>query len=313
MNMGSDQAKKLGADGRMDGLRFFPENLYSPRSNPKHPDHEDWKNRTDPLDPEMVNLLAAMREHGTDEGQPVLVYHDGNRTCVSDGDRRQAACKIINDERKKKREKPHRLRALVASDPVLARALGNACRKGDKPMVLARRLRSNMGAMATDPDKPETGLPACAAACGVSLRDARLLIRCLALPPEIQARVGAADDGIPFDVAASMARAGSEKAAEAVSLVALDGKGKATKARIKAAVRKVKGPPKPRTCPAPMVRAIGGEFRRVNTGKPEFTADDFAAFADWIAGDITALNDDKYVRVWTIVESAETARKGARA
>ena len=40
---------------------------------------------------------------------------------------------------------------------MLARALGNACRRGDPPMVIARRLRANMGALATDPDRRRPG------------------------------------------------------------------------------------------------------------------------------------------------------------
>lgn len=309
--MGSDVGKRLGAVGRTDAWRMLPEDMFSPRSNPKHPDHADWLSRTDPRDPEMVLLLDSMREHGTDEGQPVLVYSDGGKTCICEGDRRQASLLIVNAERKAKRKKPLTLRALTAADPVLARALGNACRKGDRPMVLARRLRSNMGAMATDGDKPESGLPAAAAACGVSLRDARLLIRCLALPPEIQARVGAADDGIPFDVAATMASAGSEKAMEAVSLVALDGKGKATKAKIKAAVRAVKGQAKPRTCPAKTVNAIGAEFMATSSKAPEWTGKEVAALMRWVAGDITALAAPEYERMWRVVDSADAARKGA--
>lgn len=265
--MGSDQAKKYGADGRMDAMRFFPQNLYSPRSDPKHPDHGDWLLRTDPADPEMLLLLASMRAHGTDEGAAVLIYSDGGRTCIAEGDRRQAACLMVNAERKTRRESPHRLRALTCADPILARALGNACRRGDPPMVIARRLRANMGALATDPDRPETGLPAAAAACGVTLRDARMMIRCLTLTPEIQAKVGAREDGIPLDVAAQMAKDGSEAAAAVVDAAKNpDGKGiNRTKVRKEQkAARAVRKAGVARTRPTPVLaswaKAVGASI-----------------------------------------------------
>lgn len=307
--MGSDQAKKYGADGRMDAMRFFPQNLYSPRSDPRHPDHEDWLLRTDPTDSEMVLLLAAMREHGTDEGEPVLVYSDGGRTCVADGDRRHAACAIINAERKTKREPPHRLRALTCADPVLARALGNACRRGDPPMVIARRLRANMGALATNPDKPETGLPAAAAACGVTLRDARMMIRCLSLPADIQAKVGAREGGIPLDVAAAMAKDGSDAAAAVVEAAKNpDGKGiNRTKVRKEQkAARAAKGGT--RMLPAPRVAAVG-KWIASDPGA-RFTGLEVGALLRRIAGDAAALDGDEMARMRERYEGAEKMRKG---
>lgn len=314
--MGSDQAKKLGADGRMDAMRFFPQNLYSPRSDPKHPDHGDWLNRTDPQDPEMVLLLASMRAHGTDEGAPVLVYSDGGRTCIAEGDRRQAACKIVNAERKTKREQPHRLRALTTADPILARALGNACRRGDPPMVIARRLRANMGALATDPDRPETGLSQAAAACGVTLRDARMLIRCLSLPAEIQAKIGAREDGIPIDVAAGMAKDGSHSA-QAVVDAAKNPDGKTTRVGVRKAqkaARKAKSeaaPARAKTRPAPVLASIEQTVRASIPTMPghEIDVERLTAYAEALR---VAQGGDPPAWAKRFHDASEDERKAAR-
>lgn len=312
--MGSKQIAALKPDGRMDAMRFYPHSLYSPRSNPKHPDHADWLDRTSPDDPDMILLLAAIRAHGTDEGQPVLVYLDGGRTNIACGDRRQAAVAIVNAERKAERLPPYKLRALTTGDPVLARSLENACRKGDKPMVIARRLRSNMGALATDPDRPETGLAPAASACGVTLRDARLLLKCLSLPPEIQARVGAAENGIPFDVAAGMAGDSAAALAAIDATKNLDGKVNGRKAAAVAkAARKARAPAPARakTKPAPVLASWEAEVRASvgSVAQDGYKAVRLGAYADGLAA-----AQGKAPPEWAAKyhESGDAARKAAK-
>lgn len=201
------QRERIGAMGGFNGWRLLPEKLFSPRSDPSHDEHASWAERTDPNNPKTAGLIAAMREHGTDEGEPVIVFTDGGTTTIADGDRRQFACAFVNRERAAAKPKlePLTLRAVTTRDPILARSLGNANRMDDPPMVEARRFRSSASAMGDAP---------AAAALGLTLAYARALRKCLSLSAEVQAKVNARE--LPADVAARMVGAGSEKATEAV-------------------------------------------------------------------------------------------------
>lgn len=226
--MGSDAGKRIGAVGRRDAWMVDPSTLYSPRSNPQHEEHDAWKARTDPADPEMLILLDSMRLNGTDEGVPIIVYSDGGKTCIAAGDRRHAASNIVNRERKAKRLSPLQLRALTTKDPIAARALENACRRDDPPMVIARRYRANAATM---------GDAAAAAACGVTLAMANALRKCLGLDAATQAKVNARE--LPADVAARMVGAGSEAAADAIRASTDKATGKVNASAAKAEARRV--------------------------------------------------------------------------
>lgn len=243
------QRERLKAVGKREAWLVLPENLYSPRSDPAHEEHENWLTRTDPNDPGMQDLLNSMREHGTDEGEPVLIYSDGGRTVIADGDRRHAACRLMNEERKKKRLPPLTLRAMTTRDPVVARAIGNACRREDPPLVLARRFRQATSVMA----------PAAAAACvGLRLDTANTLVKCLALDPDLQAKINARE--LAPDVALRAARKdGSEGVRTVVrDAIGADGKVDEKKAR-KLAVQR--NPAGPKAVPAAVLLRVEGRVR----------------------------------------------------
>ncbi len=299
--MGSDAGKRIGATGRRDAWTIDPAVLYSPRSDPKHEEHDNWLSRTDPNDPEMAALLTSMRENGTDEGTPIIVYSDGGKTCIAAGDRRTAACLIVNRERKANRQPPLLLRALTTKDPVAARALENACRKEDPPLVLARRYRTNAATM---------GEAAAAAACGLTLAYANALVACLALPADIQAKVNARE--IPPDVAARMGKAGSEKAREIVKeSTGADGKVDEKKAR-KAAQTATK---RARGITSARLGGIEGELRRMSGDLPGYDEDDEVArcallhgaalMAACVRGELT----DPPAWLAKAIESAKATRK----
>lgn len=84
------QRERMGAVGTFDGWRVLPENIHSPRSDPSHDEYESWLERTDPNHPKTAALINAMREHGTDEGEPIIVFTDGGVTTIADGDRRRS-------------------------------------------------------------------------------------------------------------------------------------------------------------------------------------------------------------------------------
>lgn len=294
---GSDAGKRIGATGRRDAWITPPENLYSPRSTRLHPDHEDWLDRTDPNHPIMIALLASMREHGTDEGEPILYYIDGEQACIADGDRRLAAVTIINAERKaagglRAGQPPYSLRALLTKDPVVARAIGNAARMDDKPMVLARRFRGAAEMMGDGP---------AAAACGLNLLHARTLRRCLALPEDIQAKVNRLE--IPADVAARMADAGSTAATRAVEASTDKTTGKVDPQKAKAAARVAK-PTRAKTRPARVLESVEAEVRGIKS-----LSGISQAFADGIAF-ARGGPPPEWATKW--VDSAEATRKAAR-
>lgn len=298
---GSDAGKRIGATGRRDAWITPPENLYSPRSAVAHPDHEDWLDRTDPQHPKMIALLASMREHGTDEGEPVLYYIDGERACIADGDRRLAAVTIVNAEREadgglRSGLPPLSLRALLTKDPVVARAIGNAARMDDKPMVLARRFRSAADAMGDGP---------AAAACGLSLLHARTLRRCLALPEDLQAKVNNLE--VPADVAARMVDAGTVAATKAVEASKDKTTGKVDPQKARAAARAVK-PTRAKTRSARVLESVEAEVRGGDNRIGE-SATARGAFADGIAFARGMAAPKEFAR---FVDSAEATRKAAR-
>ena len=97
-----------------------PAHVYCARSDPKHEEHVYWKTRTDPADPDMIALISCMREHGTDEGEPILIYTENGSPWVADGDRRVAAARHLNKTCKSDGRAYLYLNALTTRDPVLA-------------------------------------------------------------------------------------------------------------------------------------------------------------------------------------------------
>lgn len=285
------QRERLGAVGVFNGWRLLPEKIYSPRSDPSHDEHESWLERTDPSHPKTAGLIAAMREHGTDEGEPIVVFTDGGVTTIADGDRRQFACAFVNRERAAAKPKlePLKLRAVTTSDPVLARSLGNANRMDDPPMVIARRFRSSAAAMGDAP---------AAAALGLTLTYARALRKCLGLPADLQAKVNAHE--VPADVAARMVEAGSEKASSAVASATDAKTGKVDGARVKRAARGVV-PVRPKSKSRPVVEGVIAELRQ--TGH---YAD--ALLLEWaLGGPVPILGAHR-----DAIDSAASVRKGAK-
>lgn len=69
--------------------------------------------------------------------------------------------------------------------------------------------------------------------------------------------------------------------------------------------RDAAAPPRLKTCPSRMLLGVGAAFDKVSTKAPQFTGKEFAAFCRWAAGDVTALVDAEYERVWKVVESGE--------
>lgn len=245
--MGSEQKDKIGAKTRSDLWGIPPERLYSPRSEPTHPEHDEWKERTRLDAPKMIDLIESMRLNGTDEGEPVIYSRDGKTgvNAIADGDRRHAACSFVNAERKADKSLGPQLvlRAIATQDPVLARNLGNACRQDDPPLIRARRYRAAIASM---------GKPAAAASNGMRLDYANACLACLSLPAEIQAKVNSGE--LPPDVAARMAKGGAAAAVEAVEAATDKATGKVDPKRAKAAARAAV-PTKHRVRPHPKVLA----------------------------------------------------------
>lgn len=253
--MGSEQKAKIGATTRSDLWGIPPENLYSPRSEKTHPEHEEWIERTRLDAPKMIALLESMRLNGTDEGEPVIYSRDGKsgRNIIADGDRRHAACTQVNIERKaaKPRKPSLVLRAVATQDPILARQLGNACRQDDPPMVLARRYRA---AVAAGMERP-----AAAAANGLRLDYANSLLACLALPAEVQMRVNAGE--LPPDVAARAGKIGAAAALEVIEAAKDPSTGRVSPAKARK-VAAANHTPRPKMPPVRLVTAFVNELAR---------------------------------------------------
>ena len=293
--MGSEQTKRVGATGRTDMFDIPPENLYSPRSDPTHDEHADWLARTDPTTPTMMALLDSMRLNGTDEGEPVIYTRTpAKRNEIADGDRRHAACLIVNAERKATKPKGVMLvlRCVPTKDPVLARNLGNACRQDDPPMLLARRYRAAF---------PSMGKPAAAASLGLRLDYAGDLLACLSLPVEIQARVNAGE--LPPDQARRIGKAADPVAVVAKATV----NGKVDPAKAKAAARDAVPARSYRLRPAQVAALVTnlGQAKRsyddadtarysdiMDRGEALYTAAQVAAIVRRVAGEQGALAGD---------------------
>lgn len=267
--MSSKTGEKIGAIGRRDAWLVNPAELYSPRSDPKHPEHESWKARTDPNDPDMIALVTSMRENGTDEGTPIVVYSEGGRTCIACGDRRHAAVNIVNRERRTKKEAALPLRALTTKDPVAARNLENACRKDDAPMWLARRYRASKEAM---------GDAVAAASMGLTLSYANALLVCLSLPADIQAKVNSRE--LPPDVAARVAKKGGAEAVAKVAESAKDASGKVDPGKARAAAKDM--PKRHKAVNRDVAMAMANE---IATHEINFEPTDVAALVLLLLGD----------------------------
>lgn len=291
--------ERMGAVTRSDAWGIPPEKMHSPRSDPSHPEHAEWLERTSLDNPRTIALIESMRQNGTDEGPPVIVYRDGGQNVIADGDRRQAACLRVNEERRAAKSKLPQLilRTVTTRDPELARQMANACRQDDPPMLLARRFRLAIGA-GMEP-------AAAAAANGLRLDYANALVKCLSLPADLQAKVNAGE--LPPDVAARAGKNGSDAAREIVAAsTGEDGKVDAGKAR-KAAREATK---RPRAVNRDVALAMADRIDRVPAHDIPLTYADVAALVRRLVGDSSQENG----RGWMIalMKEAEAAAKSAR-
>jgi len=244
------QKERMGADGSFNGWWVVPAKYKSPRSDPKHPEHQNWLARTDPNDADMQVLLASMREHGTALGTPIVVYTDGGERLVAAGDRRLAAVTIVNAERRAKRQELLKLRAVATTDPVRARYLENAARKEDPPLVLARRFKD---AMENDGMAP----PAAAACAGLRLDTANALVKCLLLDSDLQGKINRKE--ITPDVALRLAKNGGSAAVREAVTASTDSEGKVDGKAVRKAA-KAASPPRAKTRSAKEIERVEGDL-----------------------------------------------------
>lgn len=213
--MASTSRKAYGSTGGTDCMNLDPDSLAIAEDHPEHPEHASHVERTRLDDPDMIALIESIRANGTGEMPPIYVYMDGRTATIAEGRRRKIATSVVVAERKKARDKrsPLTLKAIITKDPVLARNIGNACRKEDPPMVLARRFVEAEQVM--DPK-------AAAASLGLDLARANHLKRALTLAPEVQARINRLE--IPIDVALRLGQTQSEQRATVKASTGEDGK-----------------------------------------------------------------------------------------
>lgn len=271
--MSSKTGEKLGAVKRTDAWGVPPEKLVSPRADPKHPEHAEYLERTSRDNPKTAALIESMRQNGTDEGVPIIVYSDGGKTLIADGDRRHFCATYVNRERaalpKAQRKPPLVLRAVTTKDPVAARQMANACRQDDPPSVLARRYREACASME----------PAAAAACnGLRLDTANMLLKCLSagLSAEVWTKINNGE--MPLDVAIRAAKRGAAGADEALAKSVDPATGKVDPKKAKAAAVELGGI-RPRARPRQLLERMAKGL-----GK-----DPAAALLRWALGDDGAL------------------------
>ncbi len=285
-----------------------PADLVSPRANPADPEHAQWLERTDPNHPDTIKLLTSMRQLGTMEGEPVIVYCDGGVIKIADGDRRKFCADTVNAERAARfkitkdpeDESPLLLRYCTTKDPAQARALGNACRRDDPPMVLARRYARLKLTM-----KPT----AAAAAVGLTLKEANEYLRCLELPEDQQARINARE--LSVDVAARAAKDNGSAAVEAVIEASKDEEtGRVDPAKARAAVKAVVTP-RARGLDRDEIAEVANTLERNKTG---LSAKDVVALLRFSIGDKDAVTGHSNLLKLTgdAIETVKKARKEAR-
>ncbi len=276
------QKDRMGGASTFNAWKVDPGKLYSPRSEPDHPEHASWLERTDPANPEYQVLLGLMRANGTHEGQPIIVYSDGGRICVAEGDRRMACANALIAERKAAGNRgPITLRALTTKDPVLARNLGNAGRSEDTPLALARRFRASAEAL---------GAGVAAASMGMRLDYAQMLVKCLSLDADLQARVNRRE--LPPDVAVRAAKVGGSAAVREVVAKATDAAGKVEPRAARRAAREA-SPPRARSLPRAKVVAIVDALANVRAPQhphaPLYSCRDVRALLEHVLGDVSAV------------------------
>lgn len=243
---GTTTRDRYGATGNRECYPLDVDRLVIEEDDPTHPEHAHHVWRTSLDRPKMQDLLASIREHGTEGvARPIIVYLDGKVPKVAEGRRTVTAIRIVNAERKAARPKlpPLKVLGITTKDPSLARDLGGVGREEDPPMVLARRYRKAL-------DAGETPSAAAARTAG-NLAYANVLLKCLSLPDDVQAAINRGE--IAPDVAVRAARNGGGAAAAAVVEDAKDPTtGKVDGEKAKAAAKRVtpvvrRSTPHPRT------------------------------------------------------------------
>lgn len=293
--MSSNTRKLLKSEGGGEYYQPPAEEIVIAEEDPTHPHHHEHMARMRPDDPDNIALCESLREFGWLPSKTIPVYRDGDHYTVSDGRRSLTMTRIVNAERKaaKDRREPIRPRVVLDTDPALTTTIANEMRKGDPPMVRARRFVELRGTLGTNK---------AAAALGLSVRDAQALAEILGTPnAELHAAVNAAV--IPIDTAARAAKKGG------ATVRAVIAKAKSPSGKIDAKVAEAaskEGPRRAKTCPARMVVGVSISFLKTTTKAPQYTGEEVAALLRWIAGDTTSLEKEaKFERVWRIVESGE--------
>ncbi len=235
--------------------------------DPEHPEHELHKWRTNPDNPKFSALVRDIEKvglAGMSVAAPVTIYLDGGKPTVGQGRRTISALRIINAKRKPADRLPCRM--VSTKDPELARDIGNANRDEDPLLSRARRY---VAAYSVDNDKG-----AAAARNGLSLAQAGVLEKCLALPAELQRKINRCE--IDPEQALRLGKDGGKEAVKKVRA--------ATKPSGKVDTAKVREVAAPRLSTT-LLRGLAKEV----TDSPRCTPETKALF-EFMAGNRTALD-----------------------
>lgn len=268
--------------------------LYIAEDDPNHPNHHEHVARTRIDDPDMIVLLESFRAFGWIISRPAPAYLDGARYCMSDGRRALVAARVVEAEWRAARPKDKRLvhgdmlaRIFVDRDPALTESVANSMRKGDPPLVIARRFVQF---------RETTGAAKAAAAVGLSLADANNLAAVLANPnAELQKAVN--ERRVPSDVAARAAKKGSA-AVQGVIAKSRDADGKIDGKKAERAVKEGHET-RPKARAANLAISFRDEAERLGINGQTL------AVLRWFAGDNDALAG--YAQIAKALESATGA------
>jgi hypothetical protein len=263
-----------------------------------HPKHKFYTKRLDPEREDNRQLIESMCLIGWKTGSLVWLYRDGPNVCVAAGRRRITAACVANERRKAERKPPIKVPFMFTTDPATAERIENAGRVNLPPLQLARDFIDAREEYDGDESKA-------AAVVGVSLALAHQLEACLSLPPDIRRKVN--DLEIAVDVAARMAKGGTETARKVVS-ESTDANGKVDGKRARKAATDATKRPRMRT--ARVAGSVADELQRTSEGAEDIEAAEKRGALVALAW---ARNEERDFPSWFVkaVESAEGARKAA--
>lgn len=237
----------------------------------KHPNHAFYAERLSPKDPDMIEMVAAMREVGWPDGSIAFLWKNGKRVDAATARRRITAARIENERRRVAKDKRGQIVVpfLWTQDPVGAEAIENAGRKEVPPMQLARDFVALRDALGSETKA--------AARLVLPLTTAHYLEACLSLPVDIQGQVNRRE--IPVDVAGRMAKKGSD-AARTVVDASKDKSGKVDGEKARAAAKDL--PKRPKAIKRADALALAATFRE---STKRFSGQDVAAAIQLVLGD----------------------------